>query len=181
METNKQTNVQLNNYVPLLSSNVNGAQRVNIKAIYNKSCSCIWCQSTKTQHNNNTNRKKCGEFANKLFSWALVRQMATCHFHACVYRRRSFYRIFNALPWHRNWMRTHGQPRFSGLWYIIYDVTSCVTLLYEMLLRTELYGGLWPCIALCTHTDILCWLSFGCIHGLQTGSLVSKKVCTTIL
>ena len=37
------------------------------------------------------------ELANKLFSWALVRQVATCRFHACVYRRRSFYRIYNAL------------------------------------------------------------------------------------
>ena len=34
--------------------------------------------------------------ANKLFSWALVCQVATCHLHAFVYRS-SFYRIFNAL------------------------------------------------------------------------------------
>ena len=34
--------------------------------------------------------------ANKLFSWALVHQVATCCFRACVYRRQSFYRIFNA-------------------------------------------------------------------------------------
>ena len=47
----------------------------------------------------NTNRKKYGELANKVFSWALVRQVATCHFHACVYKRRSFNRIFNALVW----------------------------------------------------------------------------------
>ena len=35
---------------------------------------------------------------NKLLSLALVRQVATCCFHTCVYRRRSFYRIFSALP-----------------------------------------------------------------------------------
>ena len=35
--------------------------------------------------------------ANKLFSWELLHQVATCHFHTCVYRRRGFYRIFNAL------------------------------------------------------------------------------------
>ena len=29
--------------------------------------------------------------------FTLVRQVATCRFHACVYRRRSFYRIFNVL------------------------------------------------------------------------------------
>ena len=35
--------------------------------------------------------------ANKLFSCALVHLLATCRFHACVYRRRSFYGIFNTL------------------------------------------------------------------------------------
>ena len=30
------TNAQLNNYVALLSNNVNGAQHVNVKAIYKK-------------------------------------------------------------------------------------------------------------------------------------------------
>ena len=30
-------------------------------------------------------KRKCGEIANKLFSWALVRQVATCRFHACVW------------------------------------------------------------------------------------------------
>ena len=40
---------------------------------------------------------KYGEVTNKLFSWALAHKVATCRFHACVYARRSFYRIFNAL------------------------------------------------------------------------------------
>ena len=52
--------------------------------------------TTQEQHES----KKYGELANKLFSWALVCQVATCRFHACVYRRRSFYRIFNALILH---------------------------------------------------------------------------------
>ena len=52
-------------------------------------------KNTTQQHES----KKYGELVNKLFSWALVRQVATCRFHACVYRRRSFYRIFNALAW----------------------------------------------------------------------------------
>jgi len=34
--------------------------------------------------------KKYGEVANELFSWALLRQVATCRFHACVYRRKAF-------------------------------------------------------------------------------------------
>jgi len=34
---------------------------------------------------------------NRLFSWALVRQVATCRFYVCVYRRRILYRIFNAM------------------------------------------------------------------------------------
>ena len=66
----------------------------NIKAIYKKT------QDVSVQkHNTITTQieNKYDEVANKLFSWALVHQVATCHFHACVYRRRSFYRIFNAL------------------------------------------------------------------------------------
>jgi len=35
--------------------------------------------------------------ANKWFSWALLCQVATCRYHACDYRKRSFYRIFNTL------------------------------------------------------------------------------------
>ena len=50
----------------------------------------------KTQEQHESEKKYC-EKAKKLFSWALVRQVATCRFYACVYRRRSFYRIFNAL------------------------------------------------------------------------------------
>ena len=59
---------------------------------------------------NNTITKRIGkiwEVVNKLFSWALVRHVS---FHACVYRRRSFYRIFNSLDRHTDtltdWLMT---------------------------------------------------------------------------
>ena len=55
-----------------------------VKAIYKKSC--IVYDARVQKHNTITTRfeKKCGELANKLFSCALVRQVARCRFHACV-------------------------------------------------------------------------------------------------
>ena len=69
-----------------------------MKTIYKNRAAVYDARVQKLKHNNNTNPEKYGELANKLFSWALVRQVATYRFHACVYRR-SFYRIFNALVW----------------------------------------------------------------------------------
>ena len=60
----------------LLSNNINGAQHVNIKAIYKKSCSCILHQSTKI-HTITTRTEKYGEVVNKLFIWALVRRVVS--------------------------------------------------------------------------------------------------------
>ena len=48
--------------------------------------------------------------ANKLFSWALVQQVATCHVHTCVYRR-SIYRTFNALAEVYNVKHNDSKPK----------------------------------------------------------------------
>ena len=67
---------------------------------------------------------------NKLFSWALVHQVATCHFQACVYRR-SFYRIFNALD---EW----------GQWTVTHVVFMWVSSIHDIhLYRTWLYSDRW--------------------------------------
>jgi len=56
----------------LLSNNVNGAQHVNITAIYKNHAAVYDVRVQK--HNTITTRiKKYGELANKLYSWALVR------------------------------------------------------------------------------------------------------------
>jgi len=85
----------------LVSNNINGKQHINITAIYKKRAA-IWDVSVQ-KHNTITTQieEKYSEVANKLFSWALVHQVAMCRFHACVNKRRSFYRIFSTLvkPW----------------------------------------------------------------------------------
>ena len=68
------------------------------------------------------NRKKYGELANKLYSWTLVRQVATCRFHVCVYRRRSFYRIFNALT---RCNLSLGPPTFNSWWNQYVSLVAC--------------------------------------------------------
>jgi len=59
----------------LLSNNINGAQHINIKAIY-KNHAAVYDVRVQKHNTITTGIEKYGELANKLFSWALVCQMS---------------------------------------------------------------------------------------------------------
>jgi len=63
---------------------LNSEQHINTKAIYKIQ-----------QHKSKNMAIWPPTVANKLFNWAVVHQVATCRFHACVYRRS----LVNALSW----------------------------------------------------------------------------------